>query len=91
MTNAEKIEAIQNQILELQTQLVELKKPKLSVIRTYTGEYFDLYEDNQYRRLVSEGIPIWEQHFSVHDKWIPVDNSGTAHLEEVYAKDCMPT
>ncbi len=91
MTNAEKIEAIQNQIAELQSQLVELKKPKLEIIRTYTGEYFDLYEDNKYRRLVSEEIPIWEQYFSVHDKWIPVDASGTALLEEIYAKDCLST
>ncbi len=69
----------------------KLKKPKLSVTRTYTGEYFDLYEDNKYRRLLSEGIPIWEQYFSVHDKWIPVDTSGTARLEEIYTKDCVAT
>ena len=82
------IEQIEEQIATLQQTLETLKNPKLEVTRNFTGQYFAPYQGRQYRRMESEGIPIWETYLDIKNEWVMVDKRESKNLEEVYIKDC---
>ena len=81
------IEQIEAQIAELQKTLEELKNPKMEVSRKFTGQYFKPYKGIQYRRMESEGIPLWE-FFSVKE-WVLADKKQSEELEKIYLTDCI--
>ena len=83
------IAQIEEQMLMLQNTLDKLKNPKLQVIREFTGQYFTPYEGRQYRRMESEGIPIWECYLDIKKEWVQVDKRENTKLEKVYQKDCV--
>ncbi len=83
------IEQIQEQISQLQKTLEELKNPKLEVARNFTGQYFAPYEGRQYRRMESEGIPIWECFLDIKKEWVAVTSSDSKKLEKTYFNDCI--
>jgi len=83
------IAQIEEQMLMLQSSLDKLKNPKLQVIREFTGQYFTPYEGRQYRRMESEGIPIWECYLDIKKEWVQVDKRENTKLEKVYQKDCV--
>lgn len=82
------IEQIEEQISNLQQTLEELKNPKLKVSREFTGQYFHPYQARQYRRMESEGIPIWESYVDLKKEWIVLSNQESKELEKTYSKDC---
>lgn len=82
------IKQIEEQISILQRKLDILKKPKLEVTRQFTGEYFNVYEGKQYRRMESEGIPIWEYFWSLKNDWVLLEQEEAKTLEEVYQQYC---
>jgi hypothetical protein len=82
------IAQIEEQIVNLQSSLDKLKNPKLQVSREFTGQYFNPYEGMQYRRMESEGIPIWECYLDVKKEWVQVDKRENTKLEKTYQKDC---
>jgi regulator of replication initiation timing len=84
MTNTERIKALEDQLKELQSQLDNLKNNKLEVVRSYTGEIFSPYEGNQYRRLLSDDIPIWEQFNSSENTWILMSEDKSDYMESIY-------
>lgn len=75
------IEQIEEQIANLQQTLQELKNPKLEVVRQFTGQYFAPYKGNQYRRMESDGVPIWE---CFMNGWIKLDEKQSEDLEMLY-------
>jgi hypothetical protein len=79
------IEQIEQQIAELQKTLEALKNPKLEITRQFTGQYFSPYQGKQYRRMESDGIPIWEL---FNDDWIKLDSQQSENLEMIYLEDC---
>jgi hypothetical protein len=84
------IEQIEEQIANLQKNLQELKSPKLQISRSFTGQYFDLYKGMQYRRMESDGVPIWEVYLAVKKEWVVVIQDREAKdLEKVYTQDCL--
>lgn len=83
------IEQIEEQISNLQKTLDELKNPKLEVIRQFTGQYFAPYQGRQYRRMESEGIPIWECFLDIKNEWVLVDTGENKQLEKIYQQDCV--
>tara|TARA_R110000868_G_scaffold64262_1_gene193187 strand:+ start:715 stop:1032 length:318 start_codon:yes stop_codon:yes gene_type:complete len=83
------IAQIEEQMLMLQSSLDKLKNPKLQVIREFTGQYFTPYEGRQYRRMESEGIPIWECYLDIKKEWTQVDKRENTKLEKVYHQDCV--
>jgi hypothetical protein len=83
------IEQIEQQIADLQKTLDDLKNPKLKVSRSFTGKYFELYSGAQYRRMESEGIPIWEMFMQLKSDWIVLNDSESKKLEDVYLRDCV--
>jgi hypothetical protein len=82
------IEQIEAQIAELQATLEKLKNPKLEVSRQFTGQYFAPYKGVQYRRMESEGIPIWESFIDLKKEWVSLNPQEAKKLEELYLKDC---
>jgi hypothetical protein len=84
------IEQIEEQISNLQKTLDELKNPKLQVIRQFTGQYFAPYQGRQYRRMESEGIPIWECYLDIKKEWVLVETRENKQLEKIYLNDCVP-
>lgn len=80
------IEQIESQISELQKTLEALKNPKLEVVRQFTGQYFAPYQGNQFRRMESDGVPIWECFI---DNWVKVERQQSEDLEAMYLKDCV--
>lgn len=82
------IEQIEAQIAELQKTLEILKNPKLEVSRQFTGQYFNPYQGNQYRRMESEGVAIWES-FIAELGWVKLDEQKTEDLEMIYLNDCV--
>jgi hypothetical protein len=87
MTNTERIKALEDQLKELQSQLDNLKNNKLEVVRSYTGEIFSPYEGNQYRRLLSEDIPIWEQFNPSENTWDLMPEEKSDYMESIYKKE----
>lgn len=82
------IKEIEKQISTLQHKLDLLKKPKLEVTRQFTGEYFNVYEGKHYRRMESDGIPIWEYFWVLKNDWVLLEQEESKILEEVYKRDC---
>jgi hypothetical protein len=82
------IEQIEKQIVDLQKTLEQLKNPKLEITRQFTGQYFSPYQGRQYRRMESEGIPIWETYLDIKKEWVLVETKETKELEKNYQRDC---
>lgn len=85
------IQQIEEQMLVLQKTLEELKNPKLQVSRYFTGEYFNPYEGMQYRRMESEGVPVWECFLPTKKEWVHLNKQEGAKFEKIYSKNCAFT
>jgi hypothetical protein len=83
------IEQIEEQIARLQQTLNQLKTPKLEVSRNFTGQYFAPYQERLYRRMESDGVPIWESYSDMEKKWVVVTSKELMNLEKTYLKDCV--
>jgi hypothetical protein len=83
------IEQIEEQIANLQQTLEQLKNPKLQVSRHFSGQYFAPYQGRLYRRMESEGIPIWETYLDIKKEWILVETKDHRELEKTYQGDCV--
>jgi hypothetical protein len=83
------IEQIEEQISQLQKNLEELKNPKLEVSRQFTGQYFLPYQGAQYRRMESDGIPIWECYLEIKKEWIVLNKKESEKLEKTYLNECV--
>lgn len=81
------IEQIEEQISSLQKTLEELKNPKLEVSRHVTGQYFSPYQGRLYRRMESDGIPIWETYLDVKKEWIILNTKESKEMEKLYDRD----
>ena len=84
------IRQIEEQMIELQRTLEQLKNSKLRVSRYFTGEYFSPYEGISYRRMESEGIAIWECFLEIKKEWVQVNKRESTKLEKIYQQDCVP-
>ena len=82
------IQNIEKQILELQKTLNELKNQKLQVSRNFTGQYFAPYLGCLYRRMESDGIPIWEIFMELKKEWVILDAREAQKLESTFKTDC---
>ena len=83
------IQQIEEQMAMLQSSLDKLKNPTLQVSRYFTGKYFTPYEGSLYRRMESEGIPIWECYLDIKKEWVQVVKSENTKLEKIYQQDCV--
>ena len=83
------IEQIEEQIATLQQTLETLKNPKLQVSRNFTGQYFEPYQGILYRRMESDGVPIWETYLDIKKEWVLVNSKELRELENTYLKDCV--
>jgi hypothetical protein len=83
------IEQIEEQIATLQQTLETLKNPKLEVARHFTGQYFSPYQGRLYRRMESDGVPIWETYLDIKKEWVLVETRESRELEKTYLKDCV--
>jgi hypothetical protein len=83
------IEQIEAQIADLQATLEKLKNPKMEVSRHFTGQYFAPYQGVQYRRMESDGVPIWETFLDIKKEWVTLNSQEVNKLEETYLKDCV--
>ena len=83
------IEQIERQIADLQKTLEALKNPKLEVARHFTGQYFAPYQGRQYRRMESQGIPIWETFLDIKKEWVSLNTQELKEMEQSYLKDCV--
>lgn len=83
------IEQIEEQIANLQQTLEQLKNPKLEVARHFSGQYFAPYQGRLYRRMESEGVPIWETYLEIKKEWVLVDSKESKQLEKTYQQDCI--
>ena len=83
------IEQIEEQIATLQQTLETLKNPKLKVSRSFTGQYFEPYQGLLYRRMESDGVPIWESYLDIKKEWVLVSSQELRELEGTYQKDCV--
>ena len=84
------IEQIQEQITNLQKTLEELKNQKLEISRNFTGYYFKVYEGKHYRRMESEGVPIWEIFLNIKAEWKALDEKHSIQIENIFIRDCLP-
>jgi hypothetical protein len=85
------IEQIEEQIASLQKKLEELKNTKLEIVRQFTGQYFAPYQGKQYRRMESEGIPIWEIYLENKNDWVTLIHNESEQLEEFYQREYPST
>jgi hypothetical protein len=85
------IEQIEQQIADLQKTLETLKNPKLEVARHFTGQYFAPYQGRLFRRMESDGVPIWETYLDIKKEWVLVETRESRDLEKTYLKDCVST
>ena len=83
------IEQIEEQIATLQQTLNELKNPKLEVARYFTGQYFSPYQGRLFRRMESDGVPIWETYLDIKKEWVLTETRESRELEKTYLKDCV--
>lgn len=81
------IEEIQNQISSLQKTLDEMKSLKMEILRNFTGQYFKPHQGNQYRRMESNYIPIWE--IFIRSEWKVLDEKRSEELETIFIRDCV--
>jgi hypothetical protein len=82
------IEQIEEQIATLQQTLETLKNPKLEVARNFTGQYFAPYQGRLFRRMESDGVPIWETYLDIKKEWVLTTSKELRELEGIYQKDC---
>jgi hypothetical protein len=83
------IEQIEEQIANLQQTLEQLKNPKLEVARNFSGQYFSPYQGRLYRRMESDGIPIWETYLDIKKEWVLVQSQESKQFEKTYQQDCV--
>jgi hypothetical protein len=83
------IEQIEQQIADLNEHLNQLKNPKLEVSRNFTGQYFAPYQGILYRRMESDGVPIWELFMDLKKEWVLVNAKELRELEKKYQNDCV--
>jgi hypothetical protein len=83
------IEQIEAQIAELQATLEKLKNPKLEICRHFVGQYFAPYNGILFRRMESDGVPIWETFVDIKKEWTLVSSKELRELEEIYCRDCI--
>jgi hypothetical protein len=83
------IEQIEEQIATLQQTLEQLKNPRLEVARHFSGQYFSPYQGRLYRRMESDGIPIWETYLDIKKEWVLVETKESKQLEKIYQQDCV--
>jgi hypothetical protein len=83
------IEQIEEQIATLQQTLETLKNPKLEVARHFTGQYFAPYQGRLFRRMESDGVPIWESYLDIKKEWVLTETRESRELEKTYLKDCV--
>jgi hypothetical protein len=83
------IEQIEQQIADLQKTLETLKNPKLEVARYFTGQYFQPYQGTLYRRMESDGIPIWESYLDIKNEWVLLESRESRELEKIYQTECV--
>jgi hypothetical protein len=83
------IEQIEEQIANLQKTLETLKNPKLEVSRSFTGQYFAPYQGILYRRMESDGVPIWESYLDIKKEWVLTPSKELKQLEKIYQNDCV--
>jgi hypothetical protein len=83
------IEQIEEQIVNLQKTLETLKNPKLEVSRSFTGQYFAPYQGILYRRMESDGVPIWESYLEIKKEWVLTPSKELKQLEKIYQNDCV--
>jgi hypothetical protein len=83
------IEQIEEQIVNLQKTLETLKNPKLEVSRSFTGQYFAPYQGILYRRMESDGVPIWESYLDIKKEWVLTPSKELKQLEKIYQNDCV--
>jgi hypothetical protein len=83
------IEQIEEQIATLQQTLETLKNPKLEVARYFTGQYFSPYQGRLFRRMESDGVPIWETYLDIKKEWVLTETRESRELEKTYLKDCV--
>jgi hypothetical protein len=79
------IEQIEELIASLQQTLDNLKNQKLKVSRNFSGKYFEPYHGRLYRRMESEGVPIWETYLEIKKEWVILETKGSQELEKVYS------
>ena len=83
------IEQIEEQINNLQKTLETLKNPKMEVSRSFTGQYFAPYQGLLYRRMESDGVPIWESYLDIKKEWVLTPSKELKQLEKIYQNDCV--
>jgi len=83
------IEQIEEQINNLQKTLETLKNPKMEVARSFTGQYFAPYQGLLYRRMESDGVPIWESYLDIKKEWVLTPSKELKQLEKIYQNDCV--
>jgi hypothetical protein len=83
------IEQIEEQIATLQQTLETLKNPKLEVARHFTGQYFQPYQGRLYRRMESDGVPIWETYLDIKKEWVLLNSTEIRDIEKIYQQDCV--
>jgi len=83
------IEQIEEQIATLQKTLDDLKNQKLKVSRHFSGQYFEPYQGKLYRRMESEGVPIWETYLDIKKEWVPIQKRESEKLEKIFSLECM--
>jgi hypothetical protein len=83
------IEQIEQQIADLQKTLEALKNPKLEIARHFSGQYFAPYQGRQFRRMESQGIPIWETFLDIKKEWVTLNTQESKEMEQSYLKDCV--
>lgn len=84
------IDEIQNQISDLQKLIDTMKNPALEVSRNFIGQYFKPYQGKQYRRMVSDEIPIWEFFMDSKKEWVILNKQDSKKLESEFLKTCTP-
>lgn len=85
------IEQLEQQIAEMQKTLDELKNQKLKVSRHFSGQYFEPYQNILYRRMESDGVPIWESYLGIKKEWVLLPSKELSQLEDIYQKECVVT
>jgi hypothetical protein len=85
------IEQIEEQIATLQENLEALKNQKLKVSRNFSGQYFEPYQGILYRRMESDGVPIWEAYIDTKKEWTLLNSKEIKDLEKIYQKECVVT
>jgi hypothetical protein len=85
------IEQLEQQIAEMQKTLDELKNQKLKVSRHFSGQYFEHYQGILYRRMESDGVPIWESYLDIKKEWVLLPSKELSQFEDIYQKECVAT